>query len=67
MSYQFKPTVLDEVEYALHYFQESCLMPFNYINGSSMPFLPPFLVGLPSKNFCKFGSWVEQTGMAIHR
>jgi phosphoenolpyruvate carboxylase len=58
--HQFKPAVLDEVEYALHYFQEVLFdgIPQLYQRlkqalSTSFPWLNP-----PSKNFCKFGSWV---------
>lgn len=58
--HQFKPTVLDEVEYTLHYFQEGLfdVAPQLYrrlqqgLKGS-FPSLTP-----PQFNFCKFGSWV---------
>ena len=58
--HQFKPKVLDEVDYALHYFQEVL---FDVIPQlayrlkqsltSSFPQLKP-----PTHNFCYFGSWV---------
>jgi phosphoenolpyruvate carboxylase len=58
--HQFKPTVLDEVDYTLHYFQEVLFeaIPQLYHRlkkglKSSFPWLSP-----PAKNFCKFGSWV---------
>ncbi|ARV63211.1 phosphoenolpyruvate carboxylase [Nostocales cyanobacterium HT-58-2] len=58
--HQFKPSVLDEVDYALHYFQEVIFdaIPFlykrfKYALSSTFPWLEP-----PRKNFCKFGSWV---------
>ncbi|TAF21950.1 MAG: phosphoenolpyruvate carboxylase, partial [Nostocales cyanobacterium] len=58
--HQFKPTVLDEVDYALHYFQEVLFdgIPqlhkrFQYCLKQTFPWLEP-----PSKNFCSFGSWV---------
>ncbi|WP_026731590.1 phosphoenolpyruvate carboxylase [Fischerella sp. PCC 9605] len=58
--HQFKPSVLDEVDYALHYFQEvlfdaipQLYKRFKYALASTFPWLEP-----PSKNFCKFGSWV---------
>ncbi|NES99111.1 MAG: phosphoenolpyruvate carboxylase [Sphaerospermopsis sp. SIO1G2] len=58
--HQFKPTVLDEVDYALHYFQEVLFdgIPqlhkrFQYSLKQTFPWLEP-----PSKNFCSFGSWV---------
>jgi len=58
--HQFKPTVLDEVDYTLHYFQEVLFeaIPQLYqrlkqsLKGP-FPRLKP-----PTKNFCKFGSWV---------
>ncbi|TBR59039.1 phosphoenolpyruvate carboxylase [Mastigocladus laminosus UU774] len=58
--HQFKPSVLDEVDYALHYFQEvlfdaipQLYKRFKYTLANTFPWLEP-----PSKNFCKFGSWV---------
>lgn len=58
--HQFKPTVLDEVEYSLHYFQEVLFdaIPqlhrrFERALQQSFPWLTP-----PRSNFCKFGSWV---------
>lgn len=58
--HQFKPTVLDEVEYTLHYFQEVLfdVVPQLYRRlrqalGSNFPGLRP-----PAYDFCKFGSWV---------
>ena len=58
--HQFKPKVLDEVDYALHYFQEVLfdVIPqlANRLKQSlaeSFPQLTP-----PSHNFCYFGSWV---------
>jgi len=58
--HQFKPTVLDEVEYTLHYFQEGLfdVAPQLYRRlyqalQTSFPGLTP-----PQFNFCKFGSWV---------
>ncbi|WP_392531249.1 phosphoenolpyruvate carboxylase [Nostoc sp. C117] len=58
--HQFKPTVLDEVDYALHYFQEvlfdgipQLYKRFKYTLSETFPWLEP-----PSKNFCSFGSWV---------
>ncbi|MBH8566521.1 phosphoenolpyruvate carboxylase [Nostoc sp. CENA67] len=58
--HQFKPTVLDEVDYALHYFQEVLFdgIPqlhkrLTYALGKTFAWLQP-----PSKNFCSFGSWV---------
>jgi phosphoenolpyruvate carboxylase len=58
--HQFKPTVLDEVDYALHYFQEVLFesMPALYERfcdalKDSFPSVKP-----PPQNFCAFGSWV---------
>jgi phosphoenolpyruvate carboxylase len=58
--HQFKPTVLDEVDYALHYFQESLfeVIPqlyqrFKQAMQSVFPGMKP-----PRHDFCKFGSWV---------
>ncbi len=58
--HQFKPSVLDEVDYTLHYFQEVLFeaIPQLYYRmkqalNSSFPWLTP-----PVHNFCKFGSWV---------
>lgn len=58
--HQFKPTVLDEVDYALHYFQEVLfdVIPHLYLRfkqslHTSFPKLQP-----PSYDFCRFGSWV---------
>jgi phosphoenolpyruvate carboxylase len=58
--HQFKPTVLDEVDYALHYFQEvlfdgipQLYKRLTYSLKQTFPWLEP-----PSKNFCSFGSWV---------
>lgn len=58
--HQFKPSVLDEVDYALHYFQEVIFdaIPhlykrFKYALANTFPWLEP-----PNRNFCRFGSWV---------
>ena len=58
--HQFKPTVLDEVDYTLHYFQEvlfeaipQLYQRFKQGLKGSFPWLKP-----PSNHFCKFGSWV---------
>ena len=57
---QFKPSVLDEVEYALHYFQEvlfesipGLYQRLQYALRGTFPWLKP-----PRNNFCTFGSWV---------
>jgi phosphoenolpyruvate carboxylase len=58
--HQFKPTVLDEVDYTLHYFQEvlfdaipQLYRRFRHALHTTFPRLRP-----PRYNFCKFGSWV---------
>ncbi|HEY9748488.1 MAG TPA: phosphoenolpyruvate carboxylase, partial [Allocoleopsis sp.] len=58
--HQFKPTVLDEVDYTLHYFQEvlfdvipQLYQRFKRALDTSFPRLRP-----PQHSFCKFGSWV---------
>lgn len=58
--HQFKPTVLDEVEYALHYFEEVLFKEIpqlyrrlNHALSLTFPRLTP-----PRHNFCQFGSWV---------
>ena len=58
--HQFKPTVLDEVDYALHYFQEVLFdsMPQlrrRIISALSMSYPD---VEVPQEAFCSFGSWV---------
>jgi phosphoenolpyruvate carboxylase len=58
--HQFKPSVLDEVDYTLHYFQvvlfeslPKLYQRFERILKSTFPSLRP-----PRKDFCRFGSWV---------
>jgi phosphoenolpyruvate carboxylase len=58
--HQFKPTVLDEVDYALHYFQQVLFDAMPQLRqrlraalGSSYPDVEP-----PRDAFCTFGSWV---------
>ncbi|GAB4344423.1 MAG: phosphoenolpyruvate carboxylase [Cyanophyceae cyanobacterium] len=58
--HQFKPTVLDEVDYALHYFDEvlfdaipEMYRRFERALQDSFPRLQP-----PRYDFCRFGSWV---------
>ncbi|MBF2096940.1 MAG: phosphoenolpyruvate carboxylase [Gloeomargaritaceae cyanobacterium C42_A2020_066] len=58
--HQFKPTVLDEVDYALHYFQEvlfeaipALYERFTQCLKATFPDLRP-----PQYGFCHFGSWV---------
>jgi phosphoenolpyruvate carboxylase len=58
--HQFKPTVLDEVDYTLHYFQEvlfeaipALYQRFQQSMRNAFPRMQP-----PKYDFCKFGSWV---------
>ena len=58
--HQFKPSVLDEVDYALHYFQEVLFDVIPQLHqrlqqalNTSFPRLQP-----PQNTFCRFGSWV---------
>ncbi len=58
--HQFKPSVLDEVDYALHYFQQILFnaMPQlrRRISSALIENYPD--VQFPSQSFCTFGSWV---------
>ncbi len=58
--HQFKPHVLDEVDYALHYFQEVLFDVIPQLSvklrqslKKAFPYLSP-----PPNSFCYFGSWV---------
>ncbi len=58
--HQFKPSVLDEVDYTLHYFQEvlfdavpQLFQRLKYSLQKSFPDIAP-----PAHDFCRFGSWV---------
>ncbi len=58
--HQFKPSVIDEVDYTLHYFQvvlfdtlPKLYQRFERILKATFPTLRP-----PRKDFCRFGSWV---------
>ena len=58
--HQFKPSVLDEVDYALHYFQQVLFQALPQLRqriraalASSYPDVTP-----PKDAFCTFGSWV---------
>jgi phosphoenolpyruvate carboxylase len=58
--HQFKPTVLDEVDYALHYFEEVLFDTLPQLSirlqqalKNTFPWLKP-----PANKFCHFGSWV---------
>ena len=58
--HQFKPSVLDEVDYALHYFQQVLFNVMPQLRGriaSSLTENYPD-VQMPSQSFCNFGSWV---------
>jgi len=58
--HQFKPKVLDEVDYSLHYFQEVLFDVIPQLAArlkQSLNASFPNLVA-PSHNFCYFGSWV---------
>jgi phosphoenolpyruvate carboxylase len=58
--HQFKPKVLDEVDYALHYFQEVLFDVIPQLATrlkQSLSASFPALVA-PTHNFCYFGSWV---------
>ncbi len=58
--HQFKPSVLDEVDYALHYFQQILFnaMPQlrRRISSALIENYPD--VQFPAQSFCTFGSWV---------
>jgi phosphoenolpyruvate carboxylase len=58
--HQFKPSVLDEVDYTLHYFQEvlfdTAPQLFQRLQHSLQQFFPN--IPAPAHSFCRFGSWV---------
>ncbi|MBD1944737.1 phosphoenolpyruvate carboxylase [Coleofasciculus sp. FACHB-712] len=58
--HQFKPTVLDEVDYTLHYFQEVLFDTIPQLHQRLKRALKASFPGLtpPVNNFCQFGSWV---------
>ncbi len=58
--HQFKPSVLDEVDYALHYFQQVLFNAMPQLRGRIAEALTENYpdVQLPSESFCNFGSWV---------
>ncbi len=58
--HQFKPEVLDEVDYALHYFQEVLFDTIPHLSARLKQALGDSFQGLtaPTRNFCRFGSWV---------
>lgn len=58
--HQFKPKVLDEVDYSLHYFQEVLFDVIPQLASrlkQSLGASFPKLIA-PTHNFCYFGSWV---------
>jgi len=57
---QIKPTVLDEADYTLHYFEEVLFdaIPVLYDRIASAVSSTFPKLKLPRYNFCKFGSWV---------
>ncbi|KGG14658.1 MULTISPECIES: phosphoenolpyruvate carboxylase [unclassified Prochlorococcus] len=58
--HQFKPTVLDEVDYALHYFQQVLFDAMPQLRRrlcSALSYSYPD-VEVPQEAFCTFGSWV---------
>ncbi|MBO6974620.1 MAG: phosphoenolpyruvate carboxylase [Prochlorococcus marinus CUG1435] len=58
--HQFKPSVLDEVDYALHYFQQVLFKAMPQLRGRIAEALSENYpdVQMPSESFCNFGSWV---------
>jgi phosphoenolpyruvate carboxylase len=58
--HQFKPQVLDEVDYALHYFDEVLFEAIPHLSRRLKESLNKFFPSLrpPKNNFCQFGSWV---------
>ena len=58
--HQFKPTVLDEVDYALHYFQQVLFNAMPQLRGRISEALSENYpdVQMPAESFCNFGSWV---------
>jgi len=58
--HQFKPSVLDEVDYALHYFQQVLFNAMPQLRERIAEALTENYpdVQMPSESFCNFGSWV---------
>ncbi len=58
--HQFKPSVLDEVDYALHYFQQVLFNAMPQLRSRISEALAENYpdVQMPSESFCNFGSWV---------
>ena len=67
--HQFKPTVLDEVDFTLHYFQEVLfdVIPQLYQRFCRALQQPIRCCNPPKRNFCKFGSWSAPIAMATPR
>ncbi len=58
--HQFKPSVLDEVDYALHYFQQVLFNAMPQLRGRISSAISENYpdVQMPIESFCTFGSWV---------
>jgi phosphoenolpyruvate carboxylase len=58
--HQFKPSVLDEVDYALHYFQQVLFQAMPLLHERIRKALAKTYPGVipPEDGFCTFGSWV---------
>ncbi|WP_404784372.1 phosphoenolpyruvate carboxylase [Altericista sp. CCNU0014] len=58
--HQFKPTVMDEVEYSLHYFKEVMFHSIPQLHRRLTQSIQQYFPKLkpPSYSFCRFGSWV---------
>jgi phosphoenolpyruvate carboxylase len=58
--HQFKPTVMDEVEYSLHYFKEVMFNAIPQLHRRLTQSMQQYFPKLkpPSYSFCRFGSWV---------
>ncbi|AAQ00774.1 Phosphoenolpyruvate carboxylase [Prochlorococcus marinus subsp. marinus str. CCMP1375] len=58
--HQFKPTVLDEVDYALHYFQQVLFDAMPQLRRRICSALSQSYpdIDVPQEAFCTFGSWV---------
>jgi phosphoenolpyruvate carboxylase len=58
--HQFKPTVMDEVEYSLHYFKEVMFHAIPQLHRRLTQSIHQYFPSLkpPRYNFCRFGSWV---------
>jgi phosphoenolpyruvate carboxylase len=58
--HQFKPTVLDEVDYTLHYFDEVLFTAVPQLSQRLQQSLKKAFPSLqpPQNGFCRFGSWV---------